>query len=604
LLVGWATTTFRAGRQAAVTGSEVRRAGRRMPGPALQGLIALVIYLVVFILACGQALVAHLNQPAVGQVEVDPNFYIWAWRWWAYAVAHGLNPLYSYQIGAPAGSSLAWATTSPSVALLVAPITLAFGPAASFNLTLLLAPPASAWAAFVAARRLTGRFWAALPAGVVYGFNVYTLDHEVSGQPNLTVNLLLPLMVYLVLLWWDGRLRRTGYVIWMMIAIALEFYTFIEAFADMTLVWVAALALGFWMAGRELRPRVARLARHTAIAYLGAMVLAAPYLIYALGNYPSTLTRQEPWNSLDLSGLVLPRHDRLLGMNWWAAAASHDMSATTYVGIPLLVILALFAIFGWSSRVTRLLAVGFVVVVALAAGPDLIVDGQQLFPLPWGGMWSLMFLRSAEPIRLMVFGYLVLAMALALWLAAADLGPLARVGRWALAVLALAAIFADLPTFAEVVPPPPPKHWTEAIPSLQPVNALPAFISDGMYRQYLTPGEIVVVVSHRGNAGMLFQAETGFYFRIDGGFINASLSRVDALPLPVANMGDLTPANVMNFEAYLQASGVGAIIVERAWSEQWMYNFGLIGLKAVTVGGVTIYGTKSVTLPTDHPKAT
>ena len=139
----------------------------------------------------------------MGQDEVDPNFYIWAWRWWVYAVTHGINPLYSYQIRAPAGYNLAWATTSPSVALLMWPITATLGPVVSFNLTLLLAPPASAWAAFVAARRLTGRFWASLPAGVVFGFNVYTLDHEMSGQPNLTVTLLLPLMAYLVMLWWD-----------------------------------------------------------------------------------------------------------------------------------------------------------------------------------------------------------------------------------------------------------------------------------------------------------------------------------------------------------------------------------------------------------------
>jgi hypothetical protein len=574
-----------------------------MPGPVLQGLIALAIYLVVFILGFGQGLITHLNQPSVGQVEVDPNFYIWAWRWWTYAVSHGLNPLYSYQIGAPAGNNLAWATTSPSVALLVAPLTAAFGPVLSYNLTLLLAPPASAWATFIAARRLTGKFWASLPAGVVYAFNVYTLDHEVSGQPNLTVTLLLPLLVYLVLLWWDGTLGRTGYVIWTTVVIALEFYTFVEYFADMSLMLVVALGLGLGLAGRELRPKVFRLARHTAIAYLGAMVLAAPYLIYALGNYPSTLTRQEPFFSLDLSGLVLPRHDRLLGMTWWAAAVSHDMSATTYLGMPLLVILALLAVFCWKRRVTRFLVIGFVIVVLLAAGPNLIIDGQSPFWLPWGVIWNWPFLRSAEPIRLILFGYLALAMVLALWLATVDRSWLARAGRWALALVAVAAIFADLPTFAEVVVPPPPKHWTPAIPSLQPTNALPAFFSEGLYQRYLTPGEIVVIVSHRGNAGMLFQADTGFYFRIDGGFINASLSRIDALPLPVAAVSSLTPANKLGFEEYIQASGVGAIIVERAWSEQWMYNFADIGLKGVTVGGVTIYDTKGVKPPTDHPKA-
>jgi len=569
----------------------------------LQGLIALVIYLVVFILGLGQGLATHLNQPSVGQVEVDPNFYIWAWRWWTYAVTHGLNPLYTYQIGAPAGSSLAWATTSPSVALLVAPLTAVFGPVLSYNLTLLLAPPASAWATFIAARRLTGKFWAALPAGVVYAFNVYTLDHDVSGQPNLTVNMLLPLMVYLVLLWWDGALCRSGYVICMMLAIALEFYTFVEAFAEMSLIWVAALALGFGLAGRELRPRVARLARHTLIAFLGAIALAAPYLIYALGNYPSTLTRPQAFFSLDLSGLVLPRQDRLLGMSWWAGAASHDISATSYVGIPLLVLLVLLGIFGWRRRVIRFLVVGFVIVVAFAVGPNLTIDGSQLFPLPWGGMWNLMFLRSAEPTRIILFGYLALAMALAVWLATVDRSWLARTGRWTLALVAVAAIFADLPTFAEVVVPPPPKHWTPAIPSLQPTNALPAFLTDGLYRRYLTPGEIVVIVSQRGNAGMLFQAATGFYFRIDGGFINASLSRTDALPLPVAAVSTLTPSHKLGFEEYIQESGVGAIIVERAWSQEWMYNFADLGLKGVTVGGVTIYNTENVTAPTDKRKA-
>ena len=355
----------------------------------------------------------------MGQVEVDPNFYIWAWRWWTYAVSHGLNPLYSYQIGAPAGNNLAWATTSPSVALLVAPLTAAFGPVLSYNLTLLLAPPASAWATFIAARRLTGKFWASLPAGVVYAFNVYTLDHEVSGQPNLTVTLLLPLLVYLVLLWWDGTLGRTGYVIWTTVVIALEFYNFVEYFADMSLMLVAALALGLGLAGRELRPRVFRLARHTAIAYLGAMVLAAPYLIYALGNYPTTLTRPEAFFSLDLSGLVLPRHDRLLGMTWWAAAvATTCRPPRTWVyrsgdpgpsrGVRL------------ARRVVRFLVIGFGSSWPFAAGPNLIVDGHQLFPLPWGAMWNGMFLRSAEPIGLILFGYLALAMVLALWLAAVD----------------------------------------------------------------------------------------------------------------------------------------------------------------------------------------
>ncbi len=299
---------MRAGRQADATedssDSEVQESRRRALSPVYQGLIAFAIYLVVFILAFGQALLPHLNKPVVGQVEVDPNFYIWAWRWWPYAVTHALNPLYSTQIGAPAGYNLAWATTSPAVALLLWPVTALFGPITAFNLTLLLAPPASAWAAFIVARRLTGQFWAALPAGVVYGFNVYELAHEVSGQPNLTVTVLLPLMVYLVLLWWDGRLKRTGFVMWMAAAIALEFYTFVEAFAEMTLVWVAALLIGFAVASRDTRLKVARLALLTAIAYVAAIVLAGAVPVLRVEELPE---RAHQAAARELAGPVQPR---------------------------------------------------------------------------------------------------------------------------------------------------------------------------------------------------------------------------------------------------------------------------------------------------------
>ena len=188
----------------------LRRLASGAPRPVLQGLLALGIYLAVFITGYALPLISHLDLPNLRQYWTDPNFYTWAMRWWPYAVSHGINPLYSTQIGAPGGYNLAWATTTPSVGLLMWPVTALFGILVSFNLVLLLVPPVSAWAAFVAARRLTGRFWAALLAGAVYGLTPFELVHDWQGQPNLTVIALFPLMVYLVLRWWDGTLGRTG----------------------------------------------------------------------------------------------------------------------------------------------------------------------------------------------------------------------------------------------------------------------------------------------------------------------------------------------------------------------------------------------------------
>lgn len=120
----WATFANHAvpSKRAGTAGPEVPELRRQAIGPALQGMIAFIIYLVVFCAVFGHELLRHLNMPQVGQDKVDPNFYVWAWGWWPYALTHGLNPLYSHLIGAPGGYNLAWATTSPAVAVLMWPV--------------------------------------------------------------------------------------------------------------------------------------------------------------------------------------------------------------------------------------------------------------------------------------------------------------------------------------------------------------------------------------------------------------------------------------------------------------------------------------------------
>ncbi len=71
-----------------------------------------MIYLAVFIVGFGLALAGGLGVPRVGQNYVDPNLALWFLRWWPYAVSHGISPLYSHEIGAPAGYNLAAWTTS------------------------------------------------------------------------------------------------------------------------------------------------------------------------------------------------------------------------------------------------------------------------------------------------------------------------------------------------------------------------------------------------------------------------------------------------------------------------------------------------------------
>ena len=561
----------------------------RFRRPALQGLLALAVYLAVFIVGFALPLISHLNVPNIRQYWTDPQFYAWSLRWWPYAVSHWTNPLFSNQIGAPHGYELAWASTTPSLDLLMWPVTAGFGVLVSYNLVLLLVPPVSAWAAFIAARRLTGRFWASLLADAVYGFSPFELTHNWQGQPNLTVIMLFPLMVYLLLRWWDGTLGRIGFVSWMTVTMALEFYTFNEAFAEMTAVWAGALLIGLAVAGRPARLKVARLAGLTAVAYLGAVVLSAPYLIYSLRHYQGALTRQQPAFSLQFARLIVPTSPQMFGLTPLIRYSNHigRSGIDDYVGIPLLAVLLLLAIFAWSGRVNRLLAIGFLFVLALAAGPLLVITPRQTFALPWASLWRLPIARSAEPSRFIIFASLALALALALWLAAPTKGRLAKMARWCLGLLAVAVIITDTPSSYQAINPIP--HGYQPPAAMRPVNQLPTFLTQGLYRRYLRPGEIVVVLTQRGNAGMLFQADANFYFRIAGGYINASLTPVNAIPHPITLVAHPSTVADRMFEAYLRSAGVGAILVEQAWEDPWMHNLVKLGMHGTSVGGVTIY---------------
>ena len=143
-----------------------------------------------------------------------------------------------------------------------------------------------------------------------------------------------------------------------------------------------------------------------------------------------------------------------------------------------------------------------------------------------------------------------------------------------------------------VVPTPP--NYQQALPNLPENVQVPSFFSQGLYKNYISPGETVAILSHRGNAGMMFQASTDFYFRLAGGFINASLSRPDALPPPIAAMSHITKIRAEQFQAYIRRNEIGAIIVEHSWSEQWMYVFGELGIKGTNIGGFTIYQFNNV----------
>jgi len=533
--------------------------------------LALGIYLAVWLPTAVRPLVEHLTRSQLFQTSPDPNFYVWSLRWWPYAIGHVLNPLYSTQLEAPAGHALAWAATSPALGLLAAPLTMAAGPVASLNVLTVLALPVSAWAAFVLCRRLTGKFWPALVGGAVFGFSAYEMNHYGAGQINLACTLLLPILAYLALLWRDESISSATFVVLAGVTIAAQFYLFLETFADLTAILAISLGLGAALAGRERRPALLSLARLVGIAYLIAMVLATPYIWYALTTAPP---KPATMKSLDLASLVVPNSERTFGIGWLARAAAgpHLESHGGYVGVPLLILAILLAVTAWSSRLVRLLSCVLVLIVVASLGPELYLEGHPIARIPWAGLYGLPIVRSAYPTRLMLFAFLGLAVAAALWLA--DRATRWRWARWILAACVVAALALNATGI-----------------TVTRQTTVPAFISSGQYRTDLSPGEIVVVVSNVRNAGMLWQAESDFYMRISGGFLNAGYSHRVDWPTPVQGLVRATPVSVVNFENFVRADHVGAILLDVRYKPRWVGIFAKIGLLGHTAGNVIVYPT-------------
>jgi hypothetical protein len=125
----------------------------------------------------------------------DSSTFIWYLEWPAYAIAHGLNPLYSTALFHPSGVNLLSNTSVIAVGVPLAPVTWIFGPVASFNVALTLSPPLSALAMYALVRRWVSWAPAAFFAGLGYGFSPFVLNYLADGHIMLGLAVVPPLFV-------------------------------------------------------------------------------------------------------------------------------------------------------------------------------------------------------------------------------------------------------------------------------------------------------------------------------------------------------------------------------------------------------------------------
>jgi hypothetical protein len=544
--------------------------------------LPLAIYSMFSLLYFGVATLPHLSQFYYG-FGLDPTIQMWAMSWWPYAVAHRLNPLLTPAIWAPSGYNLARAVSIPGPSMIMYPVTRVFGPVAAYNLLCLICPPAAAYCTFLLCYYVCHRFWPALLGGYLFGFSQYVLSQS-GGHLFLLFIFPVPLAVCLVLMRLKDDLSKYSFLVLFVPVLTFEFLSSTELFATTTVF--GAMALEFcYLLFTELRTKLRGAIGQIVLGYTITLLMVSPYLYYVVARGMPPVANPAEAYSNDLLAFLVPMRVVAGGSLFTPISGRFRfgwVEMAAYLGPGVWLIFALFARSYWRTKHGRLLFLSFGVIALASLGPRLHIAGIEHGRLPWLIAAKLPLIDLALPGRFGMYLFLVAALISAIYLSRPEHPLWFRV---LLGVGAVAFIFPDL-------------AFTRKMASR--VN-MPAFFRCGKYRQYMSQGDIIVVLPNdKSNQALLWQAQTDFYFRLVTGFYIPP----DEYPRWPITSSFVTSSNITNFseqlDAFLGAHQVKAIIVDSSRPGPWPDMLSEAGMTSVASGGILFYRVPDQVLTSFH----
>ncbi len=336
----------------------------------------------------------------------DSALFLWFLDWPAVALAHGHNPFFSTAMFHPTGVNLLANTSETAIGLALAPVTWIFGPVATLNVALTLAPALSAWAMYWLVRRWVDWRPAAFAAGLLYGFSPFVLSsladaHLMNGfllVPPLVVGVLDELLVR----------QRTSAIrsgVGLGLLLVLQFFLGTELLVIMAISAVAGIGLLVAHAVVAHRDELARRWRHAvtglaAGAALSIVLLAWPAWFALAG--PAHLgdpvwPHSDFWLAgIRLSDLVMPHYAKQQLLFFFHTAGGYQGPAqpgAAYLGVGVVAISILGLVGLRSDRLLRFFGATTAALVLLALGS---VRGWWL---PWRLVGHLPVLDNVIPGR-------------------------------------------------------------------------------------------------------------------------------------------------------------------------------------------------------------
>lgn len=208
----------------------------------------------------------------------DSGSAVWGFWWVARQVSHLANPWSTRYQAAPVGTQLGFHTLMPLPGAVMTPVTLAFGPSASYNILSALAPGLMAYAMYRAARLWVSSQIAAIAAGAFFG-----LSSMLTFQSWYLLNLALGAIFIPLAIEAAVRLRRRpGWRAALYLGLVIGAALLTDQESAILVIIAAILTLLPWVIfGREAAPALVRL-RAVGMAMLAALVVGSPQLIAML----------------------------------------------------------------------------------------------------------------------------------------------------------------------------------------------------------------------------------------------------------------------------------------------------------------------------------
>ncbi len=320
----------------------------------------------------------------------DSAAYVWGFWWMARRVSHLANPWVTNHMAAPVGVQLGYHTLMPLPGLLLTPVTLIFGPSASYNLLVIVVPGLLCYAMYRAARLWLPSQTGAIAAGAFFGLSAM-LAQEDWYHVNIAVGaLFLPLALEA-----SVRLRRSpGWRQAVILGVVVGAAVLTDPESAVLTGILTGLVLLPWLLWR---PSVARL-WPAALGALVAAIVAGPQLAAMI--HEQTQAR----GGLQISAQLLGVTDKLYGVGLPGMFAptprvadfgltalaqpflhSRDNEGLPMFGVTLTALALIGLVVSWRRRRAWQLAALWAGCAALALGMSLWVGKQQF--IPWTQDW-------------------------------------------------------------------------------------------------------------------------------------------------------------------------------------------------------------------------